>query len=100
MGGTTGTSDNPVSTDTRDECPRVDCLTLTDPAHRARWEALNPVQRQAITLAWCVNPRIPDGAGCAESVSWYTVNRRVLAGPAKRNGPRSKPGPVVGVDQA
>jgi hypothetical protein len=94
MGGTEGTSTNDSAV-SKDECPRLDCLTLTDPAVRAHWEALNPVQRQAITLAWCVNPRIVDGAGCVEAVAWYTINRRVQEGPPKRKGAAVKKRPAV-----
>jgi len=56
-------------------CTRPDCPTRgLDEAQRAAIAALPPAVHEAVTRAWCVNPRIVDGSLCAAAVAWYLAN--------------------------
>jgi hypothetical protein len=60
---------------TPDGCPRPDCpLPLLDEPTRAGVAALPPAVHQAITTAWCRNPRVADAYGCAGALAWHLVN--------------------------
>jgi hypothetical protein len=58
-----------------DQCPRQDCpLPHLDEPTRAAVAALPPAVHQAVTAAWCVNPRVDTALGCTAALAWHLVN--------------------------